>query len=298
MNGDRGSTATELRAQDRFSMFDMTPLDRYCEMRGIESTKKERFGRWWHHGTRSFETKGGFKRRCLELKQWLAAIPRDIDEGVQTVLVVSHGGVLRECFDFDPPNCGFRVFDLLPDGTSIHVVTGQRKTGSFDGIGDSEETPFEVFSVSLCDGRDGYSSKGSPSSDPDLEVNLALDGEEATFVAKESVLRARIHEMVKTGMPSKEYNRYKLSGKFPPPAYGLTSMSSWGARDRLALDIHGYLDQLAAAMSDPSFPSAVRVEVMTYLQDQFEDGAPPPPCWSLLHTHAHTRSTRYGCGPP
>ena len=195
MAGDRGSTATELRAQERFAMFDMTPLDRYCETRGIESTKKERIGRWWHHGMRSFETKGGFKRRCLELKQWLASVPRDIQDGAATLILVSHGGVLRESFKFDPPNCGFVVMDILPDGTSVHVATGDRKTGSFEGIGQSDEAPFEVFSVSLCD-KDGYALgvKASPSSDPNYEIHLGLEGEEVTFVASESLLRTQVHE--------------------------------------------------------------------------------------------------------
>jgi len=109
MNGDRGSTSTELRADDRFTMFDLSPLDRYCDTRAIESTKASRQGRWWHHGVRSFESLGGFKRRCLELKQWLAAIPQDLSDGLSTVILVSHGGVLREAFGFNPPNAGIRV---------------------------------------------------------------------------------------------------------------------------------------------------------------------------------------------
>merc|ERR1712192_307694 len=95
-----------------YPMFDFSPVDEYCKPDGTDE--------WWrhHNGPHAFETNESFKQRASTFRQWLATLPST--KGTKHAMIISHGGFLKECFEYaDAPNCGFRVYDILPDSTAV-----------------------------------------------------------------------------------------------------------------------------------------------------------------------------------
>jgi len=75
-------------------------------------------GKWWHHGHRSGveAAVADAAARCAALRRWLH-VEVASRRGVTTVLLVSHGGMLRQAFGTDGfANAEFRCFDLLASG--------------------------------------------------------------------------------------------------------------------------------------------------------------------------------------
>jgi len=138
MQGNLGSTAEELR--DHYPMFDFTPVDEYCAVRGTGDE-------WWRHwDAHTYETPETFAERANDFKQWLATIPAS--HGVQYALVVSHGGFLKEAFGYEhAPNCGFRVYDIMPDGTSVHLRTRPRPVQEALGRGSISNEEYEYVTT-------------------------------------------------------------------------------------------------------------------------------------------------------
>jgi len=111
--GDRGRTADELERafpKAEFPQYDFEPLKRYCTDRGLEA------GKWWAHSAGEWhETRTGFSSRCSEFKQWLAH--ECMQRGAKRVLLVSHGGTLKECFGLrSVQNAECRAVDIFHDG--------------------------------------------------------------------------------------------------------------------------------------------------------------------------------------
>jgi len=128
--GNRGSIADKLLEHSEFCMFDFGELSRYCDTCGVMSKHPRSRGKWWHHGPDSSESEDSFRRRCVNLRQWLGDLSSG---GARRVLMVSHGGVMEEAFacPATPPNCGFVVCDVWPCGATLRVsacewVKGQR----------------------------------------------------------------------------------------------------------------------------------------------------------------------------
>merc|ERR1712150_17469 len=114
MQGNIGSPVAILRQE--YPGFDFSSLEEYC--------KDNRTDEWWRHqnGPDSYETEASFAQRALEFQQWLAKLPQT--KGTRRAIVISHGGFLKECFGYTgAPNCGFRVYDILPDSTVVHLCT-------------------------------------------------------------------------------------------------------------------------------------------------------------------------------
>lgn len=110
LQGNLGSTTSQLR--QRFPKFDFSPVDEYCKGDGTDE--------WWrhHHGPHAHESAESFKERGALFRQWLATLPHT--KGTRRAIVVSHGGFLRECFGYKhAPNCGFQVYDVLPDASAV-----------------------------------------------------------------------------------------------------------------------------------------------------------------------------------
>lgn len=119
--GDHGSTAAELRQQfpaARHPQFDFSTVDRYCEEMGSRwAPGGAEEGKWWHHGHN-----GGIESRqedaqarSAALRTWLAS--EAARRNASTVLLISHGGMLKQTFATDSfANSEFRVFDLLVSG--------------------------------------------------------------------------------------------------------------------------------------------------------------------------------------
>jgi len=125
-----GSIADKLLEHSEFCMFDFGELSRYCDTCGVMSKHPRSRGKWWHHGPDSSESEDSFRRRCVNLRQWLGDLSSG---GARRVLMVSHGGVMEEAFacPATPPNCGFVVCDVWPCGATLRVsacewVKGQR----------------------------------------------------------------------------------------------------------------------------------------------------------------------------
>lgn len=152
--------------------------------------------------------------------------------------------------------------------------------------------------------KDGnVKSSLSPSSDPLFEIIVGLEGEEITFTSSESELRKELHELVKGRLSSKEYERFQLKGRFPPPEYGLRGMTTWGSRNKMAEDIHGYLDQLGNVLAEASFPSDLNQEVMSFfnakLDDQFGNDSPASASMNVdLHLATDLDRVYKTCTPP
>jgi len=110
LQGNLGSLTSELSHE--YPMFDFSPVDEYCKQDGTNE--------WWrhHNGPNAFETSKSFEQRATIFRQWLAKLP--LTRGTRRAIIISHGGFLKECFGYDQaPNCGFRVYDVLPDSTVV-----------------------------------------------------------------------------------------------------------------------------------------------------------------------------------
>ena len=74
-------------------------------------------GKWWQHGqTSGIESRPeDAAARSAALRTWLAA--EAAARGAESVLLVSHGGMLKQTFATTPfANAEFRLFDLHPSG--------------------------------------------------------------------------------------------------------------------------------------------------------------------------------------
>lgn len=119
--GDHGSTSAELRQQfpaARHPQLDFSTIDRYCDEMGSRwAPGGAEEGKWWHHGH-----PGGIESRAEDaqarstaLRTWLAG--EAARRGASTVLLISHGGMLKQTFATDSfANSEFRCFDLLVSG--------------------------------------------------------------------------------------------------------------------------------------------------------------------------------------
>jgi len=117
--GDHGSTAADLRKKfGHHSHFDFGAVDEYCVRMGSKwGPGGEHEGKWWHHGHHSkVESEAGDSlARSAELRTWLAS--EALSRRIETILLVSHGGILKQTFGTDSfANAEFRAFDLTASG--------------------------------------------------------------------------------------------------------------------------------------------------------------------------------------
>lgn len=131
--GDRGSTAEELARAfppDRFPQYNFTSLSEYCSQRGIED------GSWWLHCAGEWhETQAGFEVRCAEFRRWLGE--ECARRGARKVLLVTHGGLLRDGFKWmAPKNAECRTIDVLRNGSYLFPASVEARVGSvgIDGV--------------------------------------------------------------------------------------------------------------------------------------------------------------------
>jgi broad specificity phosphatase PhoE len=117
--GDHGSSASDLRKKfGHHPQFDFSSLDDYCVRMGSKwAPGGEHEGKWWHHGHHSKVEASAedSQARSAELRVWLAK--EAIARGLQTVLLVSHGAILKQTFCTEAfANAEFRCFDLTSTG--------------------------------------------------------------------------------------------------------------------------------------------------------------------------------------
>jgi len=117
--GDHGSTAADLSKKfGQHPQFDFATLGDYCRRMGPKwDVGGEHEGKWWHHGHHSkIESKAEDSlARSAELRAWLAQ--EALDRGLATILLVSHGGILKQTFCTDSfANAEFRCFDMTESG--------------------------------------------------------------------------------------------------------------------------------------------------------------------------------------
>lgn len=173
--GDRGSTASQLTRQfprEQFPQFDFAPLEDYCSERGLEG------GRWWTHGSGTWhETREAFAGRCREFVRWLGA--ECGRRGARRVLLVTHGGLLREGFGWrHPMNGECRAIDVGEDGAfgfpTVHAEgpAGSPSVSPPQGIGDPPiSVDFPRREYVSCDDGHGDSSDSNYSDDvADFEI--------------------------------------------------------------------------------------------------------------------------------
>lgn len=122
--GDRGSTPAELRSlfpPERHPQLDFSTVERYCELMGPRwATGGVDEGKWWHHGTGDgMESDGqAAAARGASLRRLIAEQAQA--HGVQTVVLVSHGGILKLTFATDSfANAEFRCFELSAAGEVV-----------------------------------------------------------------------------------------------------------------------------------------------------------------------------------
>lgn len=236
--GNRGSTAEELARTygDELNLvFDLDSLGEYCNERCVGTTPFRK-GKWWHHGPHARETGDSFRRRCAKLRRWLGSLGQGCAGEFPKVLLISHGGVLENCFDShpSPPNCSFRVYDIAEDGGAVHVATQEKVKCSNILL---HKPYFEVHMVRCHIGH--------------CEITLGVDGECFSQTLSASELRSDIYDVVRKKLPPKDCSRLHLAKKIPKKI-PLSSGS---------LHIQDYLEQLAVAMVDPAFPH----ELLQYL---------------------------------
>mmetsp|Transcript_23605 Transcript_23605/g.67668 ORF Transcript_23605/g.67668 Transcript_23605/m.67668 type:complete len:451 (-) Transcript_23605:58-1410(-) len=243
--GNRGSTAHELSRRPDLAFFDFRCLGIYCDEQRVGKKNQQWAEKWWHHGPHSQETEASFRRRMAKLKRWLGqqalTRPRPLK-----VLLVCHGGVMQEAFGYRPnaPNCGFRAFDIDPNGRT-------RRVADSEWVEDPNlrEPMFHVLSVVQQSSRvDGHLL---------YDIELSVGYENFVFVARESELRERLHDLVASSMSAEAYERLRLRGLFPRYA-------PLGRSDP-AIYIQDYLEQLAIAMSDPAFDRRLVRQIDKYL---------------------------------
>ena len=148
--GDLGSPPEKLR-----EAFDSASFPQYQDSLSRLPEK------WWCHGRKDgFETRESFLQRARDLRLWLVAqapelrvrqrasnpeIPKDV---LPRILLVSHGGILSSCFEFDKDpvlvaqaqrargkmqNCEMRVYDVCADGTFGRPI-GAEEEGLVSGL--------------------------------------------------------------------------------------------------------------------------------------------------------------------
>ena len=147
--GDLGSPPTTLR--------DSFPSEEYPQFNGFSQLSDT----WWEHGQEEgYETKDSFAKRAQELRVWLGSLGPELSgggggSGIPTVLLVSHGGILSETFQFSSDvtlrkeggqggsarshgkmqNCEVRVYDVGVDGSFVRPVAVEEGGGGGRGGG-------------------------------------------------------------------------------------------------------------------------------------------------------------------
>lgn len=238
--GNRGTTSALLLRRREFRIFSFTDVEDYCVARRVGASNRDHNGKWWHHGPHSEETSGSFLRRTVRLKKWLGRL-QDAWGWPLNILMITHGGIMQTAFKYHPhpPNCAFRVYDVGRDGDAWHVASEDAIPSEF-----KLEPVFEVLSVVRLP------TKVSGQTMHRLELSVGL---QQFFVElSETALRDELHAKVKDGLSEDLYEKCRLSGLFP-------SWWSWLNRPRgdLSIYIQDYLEQLALAMAEPSFPEEI-----------------------------------------
>jgi len=125
--GDRGSTPSTLRKlfpREQYPQFDFSTTELYCEEMGAQwAAGGQDEGKWWHHGnsTGLESSSEDAKARGDALRRMLVREARS--RGMQTVLLVSHGGILSLAFKTVPfANAEFRTFHLSVDGDIVDAL--------------------------------------------------------------------------------------------------------------------------------------------------------------------------------
>jgi len=196
---------------------------------------------WWHHGPHSYETKGSFGRRADRFKQWLSTLR--IELNVSHAVVISHGGFLKQAFNFNhAPNCGFMVVDVHPDASVTHLLTGEHIPHSFQ----HHPEGFEV--VAAVQLEDHY------------EVDMRLEGSECRVLCPFDDLYTQIFRKVKRSLPKDIYKKFMLDKKWPNNLLGDGNESLFSSPK----DVQDYLQQLSCVVSEPDFPADLTEEIIEF----------------------------------
>lgn len=122
--GDHGSTPDGLRLMfpvEQHPQLDFTPVGQYCGSMGSRwAAGGAEEGRWWHHGNDiGYEScHAEAEARAAALRRWLAL--EAVARRVSTILLVSHGGILKLAFRTRPfANAEFRCFELSEHGEIV-----------------------------------------------------------------------------------------------------------------------------------------------------------------------------------
>ena len=115
---------------DKHPQFDFGPVDDYCRLMGERwSPGGADDGRWWHHGSEiGYENcAADAEARAAALRLWLAQ--EAAARGTKTILLVSHGGILKLAFSTRAfANAEFRCFELSPQGEVLAPLHSGRDT--------------------------------------------------------------------------------------------------------------------------------------------------------------------------
>jgi len=147
-----------------------------------------------------------------------------------------------------PPNCGFSAFDVRPCGATMRLTTGE-------WLVEPRTTPveplFEVLSVIQQNNQQSGSNM--------YDIELKVGSECWTVNTTERDLRTDIYDFVCTSLPQDLDSAYQLAGKFP------TRMRITSDLSDPSIYIQDYLEQLAIATCEKSFPPTLRAHIDRYL---------------------------------
>jgi hypothetical protein len=148
--GDLGSSPDVLRK--------MFPNDKYPQFSNFNSISDK----WWEHGMEDgYETNESFSTRAIALRTWLGSLGSTLTrkgDFPPLILLVSHGGILSETFQFSKDttsinserpngkmqNCEIRVYDVAEGGDFIRPVSSydDREVSGGGGSGGSGGASF------------------------------------------------------------------------------------------------------------------------------------------------------------
>jgi hypothetical protein len=173
--GDHGSTPDGLRLMfppDRHPQLDFSPVGEYCGRMGKRwAAGGAEEGRWWHHGNEAgYEgCHADADARAAALRRWLAA--EAVARRVSTVLLVSHGGILKLAFRTQPfANAEFRCFELSEYGQIVGEEAAE--AGSSLGVSPLSGAAGGVSSPSL-QSAEAAAAEDASISLPFLEAAIA-----------------------------------------------------------------------------------------------------------------------------
>lgn len=126
--GDHGSSPATLRAMfppSRHPQLDFATVEDYCARMGPQwASGGAEQGKWWHHGHYGGveADPAAAERRAAALRAWIAS--EAAARACETVLLVSHGGMLKLAFHTEHfANAEFRCFELAADGEILQDKT-------------------------------------------------------------------------------------------------------------------------------------------------------------------------------